>query len=40
MLLTDEKTNGYALSRADVGWRVDCLGDMGWYPLGKIEITN
>ena len=31
MLLTDEKTNGYALSRADVGWRVDCLGDMGGF---------
>ena len=31
MLLTDEKTNGYALSRADVGWRIDCLGDMGGF---------
>ncbi len=31
MLLTDEKTNGYAMSRADVGWRVDCLGDMGGF---------
>jgi hypothetical protein len=31
MLLTDAKTNGYALSRADVGWRVDCLGDMGGF---------
>jgi hypothetical protein len=31
MLLTDEKTNGYALLRADVGWRVDCLGDMGGF---------
>lgn len=31
MLLTDEKTNGYALSRANVGWRVDCLGDMGGF---------
>jgi len=31
MLLTDKKTNGYALSRADVGWRVDCLGDMGGF---------
>jgi hypothetical protein len=30
-LLTDEKTNSYALSRADVGWRVDCLGDMGGF---------
>ncbi len=31
MLLTDAKTNGYALSRANVGWRVDCLGDMGGF---------
>ncbi len=31
MLLTDEKTNTYALSKADVGWRVDCLGDMGGF---------
>ncbi len=31
MLLTDPKTNGYGLSRRDVGWRVDCLGDMGGF---------
>lgn len=31
MLLTDQKTNSYALSKADVGWRVDCLGDMGGF---------
>jgi hypothetical protein len=31
MLLTDEKTNRYGLSRRDVGWRVDCLGDMGGF---------
>jgi hypothetical protein len=31
MLLTDRKTNGYALSRRPVGWRVDCLGDMGGF---------
>jgi hypothetical protein len=28
MLLTDEKTNRYGLSKRAVGWRVDCLGDM------------
>ncbi|MFC5407111.1 DUF4832 domain-containing protein [Cohnella soli] len=28
MLLTDRKTNGYGLSQANVGWRVDCLGDV------------
>ena len=31
MLLTDKETNSYALSQADVGWRVDCLGDMGGF---------
>ncbi|UCF38818.1 MAG: DUF4832 domain-containing protein [Acidobacteriota bacterium] len=31
MLLTDEKTNKYGLSRQSVGWRVDCLGDMGGF---------
>ena len=31
MMLTDKKTNTYGLSRKDVGWRVDCLGDMGGF---------
>lgn len=31
MLLTDEKTNKYGRSRADVGWRVDCIGDLGFW---------
>jgi len=31
MLLTDEKTNPYGLSKGNVGWRVDCLGDMGGF---------
>jgi len=31
MLLTDEKTNKYGISRRNVGWRVDCLGDMGGF---------
>lgn len=49
MLLTDEKTNRYGISRAAVGWRVDCLGDMGgfsptwshmldYYPQGIINF--
>ncbi len=49
MLLTDEKTNKYGISKADVGWRVDCLGDMGgfnptwshmfdYYPQGIINF--
>ncbi len=31
MQLTDRETNQYALSRRAVGWRVDCLGDMGGF---------
>jgi hypothetical protein len=31
MLLTDPKTNRYGLSQRPVGWRVDCLGDMGGF---------
>ncbi|HUV14812.1 MAG TPA: DUF4832 domain-containing protein [Acidobacteriota bacterium] len=31
MLLTDEKTNHYGISKGEVGWRVDCLGDMGGF---------
>ena len=27
----DEKTNEYGISRGSVGWRVDCLGDMGGF---------
>jgi hypothetical protein len=49
MLLTDAKTNGYGLSRRNVGWRVDCLGDMGgfsrdwchmcdYYPQGIVNF--
>ena len=28
---TDEKTVGYTQSKTPVGWRVDCLGDMGGF---------
>ncbi|MCK4344559.1 MAG: DUF4832 domain-containing protein [Bacteroidales bacterium] len=31
MLLTDEKTNKYGLTQANVGWRVDCIGDLGFW---------
>ncbi len=31
MLLTDAKTNKYGRSQANVGWRVDCLGDLGFW---------
>ncbi|HZG76555.1 MAG TPA: DUF4832 domain-containing protein [Paenibacillus sp.] len=38
MLLTDEATNRYGLSRGNVGYRADCLGDMGgsWTSLAEI----
>jgi hypothetical protein len=49
MQLTDKETNGYAISKRAVGWRVDCLGDMGgfsptwchmydYYPEGIINF--
>lgn len=49
MLLTDEKTNQYGISKKPVGWRVDCLGDLGgfnpnwnhmfdYYPQGIINF--
>ncbi len=31
MLLTDEKTNKYGRAKGNVGWRVDCLGDLGFW---------
>lgn len=31
MMLTDEKTNKYAVDRKAVGFRADCLGDMGGF---------
>ncbi|MBK8504600.1 MAG: DUF4832 domain-containing protein [Saprospiraceae bacterium] len=30
-LLMDEKTNQYARSKRYVGWRVDCIGDLGFW---------
>ena len=35
MLLTDEKTNKFGLSQANVGWRVDCIGDLGFWASDK-----
>ncbi len=48
-LLTDKKTETYALSKAPIGWRIDCLGDLGgfdknwshmydYYPQGIINF--
>lgn len=31
ILLTDVKTNKYASSQANLGWRVDCLGDLSFW---------
>ena len=31
MLLTDDATNRYGLSKGNLGWRADCLGDMGGF---------
>ncbi len=31
MLMTDEVTNKYILSQANVGWRVDCVGDLDFW---------
>ncbi|MEA1996626.1 MAG: DUF4832 domain-containing protein [Gemmatimonadota bacterium] len=31
MLLTDAKTNKYGRSKGNVGWRIDCLGDLGFW---------
>jgi Domain of unknown function (DUF4832) len=35
MLLTDRKTNEYGLSQQAVGWRVDCIGDLGFWAEDK-----
>jgi hypothetical protein len=35
MLLTDEITNKFGLSQANVGWRVDCIGDLGFWAKDK-----
>jgi hypothetical protein len=31
MMLTDEKTNKFGISQANLGWRVDCIGDLGFW---------
>lgn len=40
ILLTDKKTQSYALSKANVGWRVDCLGDMGGFDDNWNHMTD
>jgi len=39
-LLMDEKTNKYALSKASVGWRVDCIGDLGFWAKDQNGWTH
>jgi hypothetical protein len=40
MLLTDERTNKYAMSRGNPGWRVDCLGDLGFWAAEQNGWTH
>ena len=40
MLLTDEKTNKYGLSQANVGWRVDCIGDLNFWAKEQDGYTH
>lgn len=37
---TDPATDGYALSKANVGWRADCLGDMGGFSKTWNHMTD
>jgi hypothetical protein len=38
MLLTDEKTNKYGLSQANVGFRFDCVGDLGFWDQTENQV--
>jgi hypothetical protein len=40
MLLTDETTNKYGLSQGNVGWRVDCIGDLGIWAKDQDGWTH
>jgi hypothetical protein len=39
-LLTDEKTNKYIISTANAGWRVDCIGDLGFWAKDQNGWTH
>jgi len=39
-LLMDEKTNRYANSKIKVGWRVDCLGDLGFWAKHETDWNH
>jgi hypothetical protein len=40
VLLTDEFSNRYAISQADVGYRADCLGDLGFWATDQNGWTH
>jgi len=40
MLLTDEKTNKYGREKGNVGWRVDCIGDLGFWATDQGGWTH
>lgn len=40
LMLTDEYSNGYAISQADVGYRADCLGDLGFWATDQNGWTH
>jgi hypothetical protein len=39
-LLMDKKTNMYANSQIPVGWRVDCIGDIGFWAAEENGFTH
>jgi hypothetical protein len=40
LLLTDKFSNQYAISKADVGYRADCLGDLGFWAKDQHGWTH
>ncbi|MBS1575153.1 MAG: DUF4832 domain-containing protein [Bacteroidetes bacterium] len=39
-LLTDEKTNRYINDKVNAGWRVDCIGDLGFWAKDQNGWTH
>ena len=40
MLLTDKKTNEFGLSQANVAYRIDCIGDLGFWAKDQSGFTH
>jgi len=40
MLLTDKETNEFGLSQTNVGYRVDCIGDLGFWAKDQSGIIH